>query len=184
MEKKPLTIRDVSVDSIGKFHTNRAGFQLTPAGYFEKILNAENSEVNRVDTKGLQDSVNDLIEVNGGLVTENDGLQVRLQELQKGLQPLLDKCIPYRKDTDENMVTCIETALEEMAKKEPVEIERKLTPPQFIFEPGREMAEKMQRAIAYDRKKGVLKEVELKDYLQNFTERAFKYFLKEEYSHI
>jgi len=166
METKAITIKDVTLVNIEKFNANRKGLQLTPAGYFDKILNNSKTEVNPVNTDGLQVKIDELTEVNQALQTVN-------QKVNEENQALL------------NEKTELKNNFDFLTKNPPaVELQNLLTGTQFILTPNKELATKMSRSIAYDRKEGKLKEVEVKDYLQHFTERAIKYFLKNEYSHI
>jgi hypothetical protein len=172
MEKKPITIKDVSLTNIEKFHTERGKQGLTPAGYFDRILNAGNPGVNQENTEGLQEKVNELSDSLRGLQEENQSLLTQVNEVNDQVTELT------------SVNTTLQDKVNELENRAPVEVEKKLTGTQFIFAPSENLAKKMQRAIAADRKSGKLKDQDQKEYLQKFTAKAIEYLLKNEYDHL
>lgn len=160
MPSKSLMIKDVSVQNIEKFHSGRKRLKLTSSGYFDKILNTDLSLT----------------------IPENtpDNSAEKLQELEEQFS----KC-------DKTNIKLL-AKIKELENKAPVEVEKevikevekKLTGTQFIFEPSDEMAKKIKRVIAYERKEGNLKDLTPEQYLQKITSVALNYFIKNEYSHL
>ncbi len=166
MEKKALTIKDVALVDIEKFKQIKEETGFTPAKTFSHILNAEKSNVNQVNTNGLQEQVNELMG--------------SLRDLEQVNQSLLDEktsLLEENKTLFENN-KAVNLQLEEEKNG------KQLTGTQFIFEPTEMQAKKMQRSIAYLKNKGNLDLIKKEKYLQHFTSIALEYLINNEFNHI
>lgn len=90
-------------------------------------------------------------------------LIVRTQELEK----------------ENKKVTTIEKEIEKIVYKD-----KELDFPAYVFRPELNLAKKINRAIALERKNGNLSGIEQKDYLQIFTTQAINYFIENEFTEI
>lgn len=83
----------------------------------------------------------------------------------------------------EKRIVYLDSVIAENESKPPLEVEKKLTGTQFIFEPKDETFKNMKRSIYY-----LIKEQKVKkdapDLVENFTEKAVTYYIKNEFSHI
>ena len=161
--KKPFTIRDVLVSDIDAFHNKRGEIGLSGAGYFHSLLHGK-------DVKPSSDLItND--EVRSTNNEELINLQIKFEELaneNKRLTGNLNEAL-FDRDKFEGLFNDLK------------ETQLKLSPLEFIVSPDIETAKKINRAIAQDRKNGLLKNVPVKNYLQNFTMKCLKYTIKNEY---
>ena len=149
--KKPFTIRDVLVSDIDAFHNKRGEIGLSGAGYFHSLLHGK-------DVKPSSDLItND--EVRSTNNEELINLQIKFEELaneNKRLTGNLNEAL-FDRDKFEGLFNDLK------------ETQLKLSPLDYVMTLDLETAKKINRAIALDRKEGLLKNVPVKNYLQNFT---------------
>ena len=161
--KKPFTIRDVLVSDIDAFHNKRGEIGLSGAGYFHSLLHGK-------DVKPSSDLItND--EVRSTNNEELINLQIKFEELaneNKRLTGNLNEAL-FDRDKFEGLFNDLK------------ETQLKLSPLDYVMTLDLETAKKINRAIALDRKEGLLKNVPVKNYLQNFTMKCLKYTIKNEY---
>lgn len=152
--KKPFTIRDVLISDIDLFHNNRGETGLSGAGYFHSLLHGKSDvkEVEKVD-EGLE-SLRNEVKVLKNTINDKENIILNLQS---------------QKDNLANDLTKLK------------ESQLKLTSLDYVMTLDLETAKKINRAIASDRKEGLLKNVPVKNYLQNFTIKCLKYTIKNEY---
>lgn len=168
--KKPFTIRDVLITDIDAFHNKRGEIGLSGAGYFHSLLHGKEVKPSS-DLITKDEGRNTNNEEVESLRTENEKLKNKLSNLQTNFDLLLVKRSELE---DENKM--ITTNLIELK-----ESQLKLTSLDYIMTLDLETAKKINRAIALDRKEGLLKNVPVKNYLQNFTMKCLKYTIKNEY---
>jgi hypothetical protein len=154
MLEKSLTIRGTSLEDVNLFNKNKKSLKLSSPEYFSKILRH-----NCKDTAGVMtiDGSNQQAE----LLT----LRILVEKLEKENKELSLK----------------EPLIQEKEVEKIVYKDKDLLFPEYVYNPGNELAKKINRAIALERKNGNLKNVNTEDYLQKFTTDAINYFIKNEY---
>lgn len=160
---KSFTIRDARFEDIDKFNDIKDRKRLTAGGVFEQLLdgtlsvNTNKSNENAAEIEELKNKLVESLQAIDQLKQENDQLKIE----------------------HENMKSFVSQNPEKVT----IEVEKKLTGTQFIFEPDQDLAKKMHRCITYNIKQGKMNRVS-QDLPAQFTKFALNYFIKNEYNHI
>ena len=162
MASKVFGIRGVDEKLKDQFYTIGEKEALTPAETLAALIERYKTPVNSVDTESLRND-------NAGLQADNERLQSVNTALTDANQALTDQL-----QTAEATINALQ---EQLSKK------ITLTGDQFILTPSADMAKQMRRAITYEIKAGNAKR-DNPGLVQWFTERALKFLIKNEYSHI
>lgn len=157
---KSFTIRDARFEDIDKFNDIKDRKRLTAGGVFEQLLDGT-------------------LSVNTNKSNEN---AEQIEALKEQLQASL-LSIDQLKQENEALLNEIKALNQKDPEKVTIEVEKKLTGTQFIFEPDQDLAKKMHRCITYNIKQGKMNRVS-QDLPAQFTKVALNYFIKNEYNHI
>ena len=157
---KSFTIRDARFEDIDKFNDIKDRKRLTAGGVFEQLLDGT-------------------LSVNTNNSNENAADYLDLKEKHEARLLLIDQL----KQENEALLNEIKALNQKDPEKVTIEIEKKLTGTQFIFEPDQDLAKKMHRCITYNIKQGKMNRVS-QDLPAQFTKVALNYFIKNEYNHI
>jgi hypothetical protein len=176
---KNFTIKLAEVADIDKFNEIKSEKKLSQSGTFNLILKTCNTEVNSENTEGLLKEIENLKQVNLGLLTEKEGLLTSSEQVNLQLSEALEKIATLEK---EKLV--LQEVIVELEANPKVEYtEKQLTGLQFICEPSEEvfkMARKCRPFLREDKRI----DGEDHEYPSKLFNISVAYYLRNKYDHI
>lgn len=168
---KNFTLRGIQLTEIERFYEYRDKNNLSSAealkNCLDSVVNNSKPNVSNAQNESLHLQINQL----------KDEIEILKHEKQK----ISDSNFQTGNDLSEALTH--NQALTEKISE--LQENTKINPPAFVFDPLQYpgLKEKMQRCITFEIKKGNLKKSD-PDLPNQFTAKAIKYLIKEEYNHI